>query len=145
MPTPSTVSNVYVPNLFPIVPILVTYGVLYSGQINFGDFYYLLISSWTSSGVTLSLFLTSGSVVLYASDITQSPSTLGGYVWRLQSSDYTEIYLNPSTLGRQAGDYVAIAVQGNTSPNCGFILQADSGNTVTTGINNAFHYLIDFH
>lgn len=116
-----------------IVPVIISYGVLYSGQINFGDFYYFLISSWTSSGVTLSLFLSRGSVVLYASDINQSPSTVGGYVWRVSSSDYSEIFLNPSSLGRQAGDFVGIALQGNTLPNSGFIIQADSGNTLTTG------------
>ena len=115
------------------MPVIVGYAAFYSGQINFGDFHYLLITSWTSSGVTLSLFLTSGSVVLFASDTTQSPSTLGGYVWRVQSSGYDEIFLNPSTLGRQAGAFVAIALQGNTQPNCQFILQADSGNTLTTG------------
>ena len=115
------------------MPVIVGYGPLYTGVINHGDFYYLLITSWTSSGVTLSLFLTRGSVVLYASDTIQSPSTLGGYVWRIQSSDYAEIFLNPSTLGRRAGDYVAIALQGNAQPNCQFVIQADSGNTLTTG------------
>ena len=84
--------------------------------------------------MTLSLFLTTGSVVLYASDINQSPSTLGGYVWRLQSSGYSEIFLNPSTLGRPAGDFVAIALQGNTIPSSGFIIQVDSGNTLSTGL-----------
>lgn len=120
--------------IYSVVPTIMGYGALYnSGTINYGDFTYFLISSWTSSGVTLSLFLTSGSVVLFASDITQSPSTLGGYVWRLQSSSYSELFLNPSTLGRQAGDYVAIALQGNSRPTSSFVIQVDSGNTVTTG------------
>lgn len=115
------------------MPVIVGFGALYTGVINDGDYHYLLITTWSSNGVTLSLFLTSGSVVLYASDTNQSPSTLGGYVWRIQSSNYTEIFLNPSTLGRRAGDYVAIALQGNTRPNCQFVIQADSGNTLTTG------------
>ena len=115
------------------VPTIVGYGALYPGPINYGDFTYYLISSWTSSGLTLSLFLTSGSVILFASDITQSPSTLGGYVWRQQSSGYSEIFLNPVTLGRQAGAYVAIALQGNVRPTSSFIIQVDSGNTLTTG------------
>ena len=83
--------------------------------------------------MTLSLFLTNGSVVSFASDTTQSPSTLGGYVWRVQSSDYSEIFLNPSTLGRQAGDYVAFALQGNLRPTSHFVIQIDAGNTLTTG------------
>lgn len=116
-----------------VVPTIVGYGALYSGTINYSDFTYFLISSWTSSGVTLSLFLTSGSVISFASDTTQSPSTLGGYVWRLQSSGYSEIFLNPSTLGRQAGDYVAIALQGNSRPTSNFVIQVDTGNTLTTG------------
>ncbi len=119
-----------------LVPTIIGYGALYSGTVNYGDFTYNLISSWTSSGVTLSLFLTSGSVILFASDTTQSPSTLGGYVWRLQSSGYSEIFLNPATLGRQAGDYVAFALQGNSRPTSSFVIQVDSGNTLTTGTRN---------
>lgn len=127
--------NAHVHTLFMNIPVptIVGYGALYSGTINYGDFTYYLISSWTSSGLTLSLFLTSGSVILFASDTTQSPSTLGGYVWRLQSSGYSEIFLNPATLGRQVGDYVAIALQGNLRPSSNFVIQIDSGNTLTTG------------
>ena len=121
------------------VPTIVGYGALYSGTVNYGDFTYYLISSWTSSGVTLSLFQTSGSVILFASDTTQSPSTLGGYVWRLQSSGYSETFLNPATLGRQAGDYVAFALQGNSRPTSSFVIQADSGNTLTTGTRNSLY------
>ena len=115
------------------VPTIIVHGSLYSGWVAFGDFDYLLIHSWSSSGVTLSLFLTNGSVVLYASDRIQSPSTVGGYDWRIQSSDYTETFLDPSTLGRQAGDSVSIALQGSVWPVSHFVIQIDSGNTLTTG------------
>lgn len=126
------------------VPTIIGYGALYSGSITYGDFTYFLVPSWASSGVTLSLFLTNGSVVLFASDTTQSPSTLGGYVWRVQSSNYSEEFLNPSTLGRQAGSYVAIALQGNLRPTSHFIIQVDSGNMLTTGSYNYVIAIIKF-
>lgn len=109
-----------------------TYGTLYSASISVGDYAYYQISSWTSSGATFSMSVSSGTVVLYASDLTQSPSSVS-YVWTIQTSDYREIFLNPLILGRTPGSAVYVTLQGQATTSNNYILQVNSGNTLSTG------------
>ena len=109
-----------------------TYGTLYSASISLGDYTYYRTSSWTSSGATFSMSVSSGTVVLYASDLTQSPSS-GSYVWTVQTSGYTEIFLNPLTLGRTPGSTVYVTLKGQATTSNSYIFQVNSGNTLSTG------------
>ena len=113
------------------VPTSMTYGTVYSASIGLGDHAYYQISSWTNSGATFSMSVSSGMVVLYASDINQSPSS-GNYVWTIQASDYTEIFLNPVSLGRVLGSTVYVILQGQATAT-NYIVQVNSGNTLSTG------------
>ena len=109
-----------------------TYGSLYSASVGFGDYTYYRISSWTGSGATFSMSVaSSGMVVLYASDLNQSPDS-GSYVWTVQASDYAEIFLNPATLGRTPGSTLYITLQGQATTSS-YILQVNSGSTLSTG------------
>ena len=110
-----------------------TYGTVYTASIGFGNHAYYRISSWTSSGATFSMSASSGMVVLYASDINQSPSSgSGNYVWTVQTSDYTDIFLNPFNLGRTPGSTVYVTLRGQATTSS-YIIQVNSGNTLSTG------------
>lgn len=115
------------------VPTSMIFDTLYSASIGLGDHAYYQISSWTSSGATFSMSVSSGMVVLYASDVNQSPSSgTGNYVWTVQTSHYIEIFLDPFNLGRTPGSTVYVSLQGQaTTSNC--IVQVNSGNTLSTG------------
>ena len=110
-----------------------TYGSAYSASIGFGSHVYYQISSWTSSGATFSISVRSGMVVLYASDVNQSPSSgSGNYVWTVQTSDYTEIFLSPFNLGRTTRSIVYVTLQGQATTSS-YTVQVNSGNTRSTG------------
>lgn len=109
-----------------------TYGSLYSASISLDDYSYYQTSSWTSSGATFSISVSSGTVMLYASDLNQSPSS-ASYVWTVQTSGYTEIFLNPLTLGRTPGSTVYVTLKGLATTTNSYILQVNSGSTLSTG------------
>ena len=114
------------------VPTFMTYGSLYSASISLDDYSYYQTSSWTSSGATFSISVSSGTVVLYASDLNQSPSS-ASYVWTVQTSGYTEIFLNPLTLGRAPGSTVYVTLKGLATTTNSYIFQVNSGSTLSTG------------
>ena len=99
------------------------HGLLYSGSIASGAYAYYLIT--TSVGVTFSLTVTSGSVVLYASESVQSPSIIGGYDWTIQTSTYAERYTSQPGSSR-----IYVALLGQLSGN-NFVIQADTSGTTT--------------
>ena len=111
-----------------------SYGSLYSGSIASGAYsYYLII---TGTGVTFSLAVTSGSVILYASESVQSPSYIGGYDWTIQTSNYTERYAS-----RPGSSRIYIALLGQLSNNS-YIIQADANSATTTGM--LINYIMTF-
>ena len=65
-----------------------------------------------ASGVTLRLTVTYGTIVCYASDLTQNPNEEQGYVWKVTSSEYIDVFLDPDSLTRAAGSSLYVALEG---------------------------------
>jgi hypothetical protein len=70
-----------------------------------------------SSGVTLRLTVSSGTLICYASDLTQNPNEEQGYVWKVTSSDYIDVFLDPDSLTRPAGSTLYVALEGVDTTN----------------------------
>ena len=118
----------------PLVPTVLPFGGIGNGLPNSGEYVYFWISSWTGVGVTVSITLSSGSLVCYASDRYQTPSSLPGYAdWIVTiTNEYTEMFLDPSTLSRPIGSFLSFAFLGQQSTN-NFTIQVDSGRVLTPG------------
>ena len=112
-----------------------TFGGIGNGLPSSGQYVYFWISSWTSAGVTVSITLSSGSLVCYASDRYQTPSSLPGYAdWIVTiTNEYTETFLDSATLGRPIGSFLSFAFLGQQSTN-NFTFQVDSGRVLTSGM-----------
>ena len=83
--------------------------------------------AFDASGVTLRLTVTSGTLICYASDLTQNPNEEQGYVWKVTSSDYINVFLDPDSLTRAAGSSLYVALEGvDTSNN--FSLNSTTGD-----------------
>ena len=119
------------------VPTILPIGGISTGLPSAGQYVYFWFSAWSSSGVTVSITLSSGSVVCYASDRFQTPSNLPGYSdWTLTiTNEYTEMFIDPSTLGRPIGSFLSFAFLGQQSLN-NFTIQVDSGRVLSTGTYN---------
>lgn len=116
------------------MPTVLSLGGIGNGLPAAGQYVYFWIPSWTSAGVTVSITLSSGSVICYASDRFQTPSSSPGYAdWVVTiTNSYMEMYLNPSTLGRPIGSFLSFAFLGQQSAN-NFSIQVDSGQVITSG------------
>ena len=68
-------------------------------------------------GVTIQLSITSGTVVCYASDRYENPNEEQGYDWRVETSSYVDVFLDPSLLSYSAGSIVYVAIEGNAVSN----------------------------
>ena len=68
----------------------------------------------------------------YASDRIPNPSEDNGYDWKIEASGFVDTFLDPASLGRQAGVAVFIALQGVLDAN-NFTLNSTTGNTETIG------------
>ena len=99
-------------------------------RVYLSQYEYFWLPTWTSAGVTISLTLSLGSVSCYASNQYQTPSS-GHADWTLTiTNGYTEMFLDPSTLGRTIGSFLSIACLGQqVSQN--FTFQVDSGRVLT--------------
>lgn len=65
-----------------------------------------------SDGVTITLNITSGSVVCYASDRYRNPNEAQGYDWKIEVSGYADVFLDPSLLSRSPGSTIYVAIEG---------------------------------
>ena len=62
--------------------------------------------------MTIKLNITSGSVICYVSDHYRNPNEVQGYDWRIEVSDYADIFLDPSDLSRSAGTTIYVGIEG---------------------------------
>ena len=115
------------------MPTILSFGGIGNGLPSNGEYVYFWLPSWTSSGVTVSITLSSGYLICYASDRYQTPSSLPGYAdWVVTiNSEYTETFIDPSSLGRPIGSFLSFAFLGQQSLN-NFTIQIDSGRVLTT-------------
>jgi receptor-type tyrosine-protein phosphatase Q len=77
-----------------------------------------------SNGVTITLNITTGYVICYASDRYRNPNEAQGYDWRIEVSGYADTFLDPALLSRSPGSTVYVAIEGSEASN-----QFTLGNT----------------
>ena len=92
-----------------------------SGQFRFYIFPFLTV------GVTVRVEVFRGGVWCYASDTNRNPNSRD-YIWRLYISEYNDSYIDPTSLGRTAGSFLFIAIEGTESTNS-FTLNTTTGDT----------------
>ena len=68
-----------------------------------------------------------GGVWCYGSDTNRNPNSRD-YIWRLFISEYSDAYIDPSSLSRAAGAFLYIAIQGMDHNN-DFTLNSTTGDT----------------
>ena len=108
----------------------VTIGNPVSDSIGSGRFRYYIFPFLTG-GVTIRVEVFRGDVWCYASDTNRNPSS-GNYIWRLFISDYNDSYIDPISLGRTAGDFLFISIEGMDNSN-NFTLNSTTGDTSIAG------------
>ena len=99
-------------------------------SIGGGQFRYY-ICPFLSGGVTVRVETFRGGVWCYASDTNRNPSRRD-YIWRLYISGYNDSYVDPRSLGRLAGLYLYIAIEG-IDPVNDFFLNSTTGDTSIAG------------
>ena len=99
-------------------------------SIGGGGFRYYVFP-FLSGGVTIRVETFRGGVWCYASDRNRNPSSRD-YIWRLYISGYNDSYIDPRSLGRVAGLYLYIAIEG-ISPVNDFSLNSTMGDTSIAG------------
>ena len=66
-------------------------------------------------------------MVCYASDRYRNPTSTQGYDWRVETDGYTDVYIDPELLNRDAGPYIYVAIEGLES-DCDFSLNSTEGD-----------------
>lgn len=127
-------------SLSSAVPLDVALNTRIVGTANSGEVKYYNFP-FHSSGITFRVDVDQGSVVAYASDVTEAPNTQRGNVWQIQTTSYDDLFLDPLPLGRAAGSTVHVAVEGMHSSNS-FVIGAVAGNATTS---SEIIYKINMH
>ena len=109
-----------------IVPASVSLNTPVTGTANNGEVKYYNIP-FHSSGITFRLDVFQGSVVAYASDVTEAPNTQRGYNWTVQNATYDDVFFSPAP-----GGTVYVTLQGIQNSNS-FRVGALAQNFTTTG------------
>ena len=87
-----------------------TIGTLVTGSVQQGRSVIYFVP-FPSNGLTIRVEAITGSVRCYASDTNQRPNSLD-YVWSLTISDFDDVFIDPSTLGRTPGSTLYITLEG---------------------------------
>ena len=80
-----------------------------------------------ASGITLTLTVTYGRIICYASDSEQNPNNVQGYEWRVETTGTVEVFIDPDSLDTTPGAYLYIGFEGGSSNN-GFGFSSTSGD-----------------
>lgn len=108
-------------------PQVVSFDVDVSNSLGaYQRLFYQLV--FATNGITIRLTVTSGTVICYASDVTQNPTADQGYVWTVTTSGYVDIFLDPSTLNRNAGSSLYIALEGSSASTNTFTFSSSTGD-----------------
>ena len=94
-----------------IVPTVVGLNFIGSGSVGTGVLQYFRFQ-FPTNGLTLYLSISSGTVICYASDQVQNPNSRQTYIWLVQTSGYANVFIDPLLLGRSAGAYIYIGIEG---------------------------------
>lgn len=94
-----------------LVPTAVGLNFIGSGSVGARVLQYFRFQ-FPSNGLTIYLSITSGTIICYASDQAQNPNSRQTYIWRVQTSGYANVFIDPLLLGRSAGAYIYIGIEG---------------------------------
>jgi len=109
------------------VPAQVTLDVGVNDTVSQGEVkYYRYLFS--ENGLTIRLDVGSGYVTCYASDTNQNPNSRQGYDWIVTVTGYSDVFIDPLLLGRQAGEYMYIAIEGGLPGSNSFLLNTTDGD-----------------
>ena len=86
---------------------------------------------FSDDGVTITVNVTNGSVVVYASDQITTPNE-AFHDWMIETDGYSDVYLDPDDVNRTVGDTVYVAIEGEEESN-NFALSTTTGDTSTHG------------
>ena len=101
----------YIMNIVTIAPLALTSDTGVSDSLGAGERTYYEFD-FDANGVTLRLTVTSGTLICYASDLIQNPNEEQGYVWKVTTSGYIDVFLDPDSLTRIAGSTLYVALEG---------------------------------
>lgn len=73
--------------------------------------------TFPSNGLTIRLSALFGRVVCFASDSLTNPTGTQGYDWRVETDDYTDVFIDPILLNRNPGEYIYISIEGLLATN----------------------------
>ena len=113
-------------NIFNAVPQTLSSDVEVSSSLSSGQRLYYKFA-FATNGITLRLNVTTGTIICYASDLIQNPNEQQGYVWKITSSTYIDVFLDPTSLNRPAGSFVYVALEGSGTTN-NFRLNSSTGD-----------------
>lgn len=109
------------------VPSLVTVDMNVSATVSQGEVvYYRYLFS--QNGITFSLYIATGYVICYVSDTNQNPNSRQGYNWIVNVTNFSDVFIDPQLLGRPAGQYLYIGIEGGQAGSNGFLLNGADGD-----------------
>ena len=83
--------------------------------------------AFDTDGVTLRLSVTTGTLICYASDLIQNPNEEQGYVWKVTTTNYVDVFLDPDALSCRAGSTLYVGLEGVDNSNT-FSLNSTTGD-----------------
>ena len=106
-------------------PVLVDVDV--SGTVIQGELKYYRYG-FSQNGLTIRLNVVSGYIICYASDTNQNPNSRQGYNWIVTVTGFSDVFIDPLLLGRPAGQYLYIGIEGGQSGSNSFVLNSTDGD-----------------
>ena len=83
---------------------------------------------FSQNGLTIRLNITAGYIICYASDTNQNPNSRQGYTWIITVTSFSDVFIDPQLLGRPAGQYLYIGIEGGQSGSNSFLLNTTDGD-----------------
>ena len=114
------------PNLFHLVPTTLNSDEARTGSVVQGERLFFQLT-FPSNGLTIRLSAFSGRVVCFASDRLTNPTGTQGYDWRVETDDYTDVFIDPILLNRNPGEYIYLSIEGLLATN-NFSLNSTQGD-----------------
>ena len=129
--------------IFFTVPDNLSLDNVIMSSVSIGDLQYFRLP-FPTAGVTLTLSVSNGGVICYASDIVENPNMNQGYEWRVETNGSVEVFIDPNLLNRDPGTYVYIGIEGSSNSNQ-FSLNSTSGDRRSEFLIITVFSLRNFH
>ena len=94
---------------------------------------------FSDNGVTITVSVTIGLIVVYASDQITTPNE-AFHDWMIETDGYSDVFLDPNDVNRTVGDTVYVAIEGEEESN-NYELSTTTGDTSTPSKQAMFFLL----